>query len=166
MAKQPNHAFFCGFAPRDNPTIAIMCVVENSGSFGGTYAAPIVGLMIEKYLKDSITDKARLDQIDKLASLNLIPPRIFSEIRKQDSLQQIRDLANLLAKGSSKKITDTMRLDEEDEIELLDNLKKDVEPINNKLPKKENNPFPLKRSKEAILPDEKRKGTVKDTVKN
>jgi penicillin-binding protein 2 len=165
MAKQPNHAFFCGFAPRDNPKIAIMCVVENSGSFGGTYAAPIVGLMIEKYLKDSITDKARLDQIDKLASLNLIPPRIFSEIRRQDSMRQIRDLANLLAKGSGKKITDTMGLDEVDEIEVLDKLKKDVEPINKKLPKKDSNPFSLKKSIEGILPDEKRKGTVKDTVK-
>ena len=31
-----------------------MCVVENSGRFGGTYAAPIVSLMIEKYLNDTI----------------------------------------------------------------------------------------------------------------
>ena len=54
----------CGFAPRENPKIAIMCVVENSGKFGGTYAAPIVGLMIEKYLKDSITDPKRLAQIE------------------------------------------------------------------------------------------------------
>lgn len=49
-----------------------MCVLENSGRFGGTWAAPIVGLMIEKYLKDSITDKARLAQIETLSKLNLI----------------------------------------------------------------------------------------------
>jgi penicillin-binding protein 2 len=165
MAKQPNHAFFCGFAPRDNPKIAIMCVVENSGRFGGTYAAPIVGLMIEKYLKDSITDKARLDQIDKLSSLNLIPPRIFSEIRKQDSMRQIKDLANLIAKGYVKKITDTMGLDEEDQIEVLDKLKKDTAPVNKKQPKKDSQPSSLKRSVEGILPDEKRKGTVKGTEK-
>ena len=77
--KQQNHSFFCGFAPRDNPKIAIMCVVENSGRFGGTYAAPIVGLMIEKYLKDSITDKGRLARIEQLSKLNLIPSRIFRE---------------------------------------------------------------------------------------
>ena len=75
--KQQNHSFFCGFAPRDNPKIAIMCVVENSGRFGGTYAAPIVGLMIEKYLKDSITDKKRLERVEQLANLNLIPDRIY-----------------------------------------------------------------------------------------
>ena len=67
--KQQNHSFFCGFAPRDNPKIAIMCVVENSGRFGGTYAAPIVGLMIEKYLRDSITDKVRLAKIEQLSGL-------------------------------------------------------------------------------------------------
>jgi hypothetical protein len=58
-----------------------------------------------------------------------------------------------------------MGLDEVDEIEVLDKLKKDVEPINKKLPKKDSNPFSLKKSIEGILPDEKRKGTVKDTVK-
>ncbi|MBC7689162.1 MAG: penicillin-binding protein 2, partial [Aquabacterium sp.] len=87
LVKQPNHGFFCGFAPRDNPKIAIMCVVENSGRFGGTYAAPIVGFLIEKYLKDSITDKARLDRIEQLSNLNLIPPRIYIEMRSQDSLR-------------------------------------------------------------------------------
>ncbi len=57
--KQPNHSFFCAFAPRENPTIAIMCVVENSGRFGGTYAAPIVSLMIEKYINDTIAAKQK-----------------------------------------------------------------------------------------------------------
>ncbi len=83
--KQQNHSFFCGFAPRDNPKIAIMCVVENSGRFGGTYAAPIVGLMIEKYLKDSITNPRRIAEVEKLSKLNLIPPRIYKELRTQDS---------------------------------------------------------------------------------
>ena len=164
--KQPNHAFFCGFAPRENPKIAIMCVVENSGRYGGTYAAPIVGLLIEKYLKDSIIDKGRLDQIEKLSMLNLIPPRIFSEIRKQDSMRHIKDSAYLLAKGYIKKITDTMGLDEEDEKEALDKLKKDKEPNNGGLPKRDSSPFSVKGTVEAILPDEKRKGSAKDSVKN
>ena len=164
--KQPNHAFFCGFAPRENPKIAIMCVVENSGKFGGTYAAPIVGLLIEKFLKDSIIDKGRLDQIEQLSTLNLIPPRIFSEIRKQDSMRHIKDSAYLLAKGYIKKITDTMGLDEEDEKEALDKLKKDKEPIKGGLPKRDSSPFSVKGTVEAILPDEKRKGSAKDSVKN
>jgi penicillin-binding protein 2 len=166
LVKQPNHAFFCGFAPRENPKIAIMCVVENSGHFGGTYAAPIVGLMIEKYLKDSIVDKARLDQLEKLSALNLIPPRIYSELRKQDSMRHIRDSAYLVAKGYLKLIRDTMGLDDEDEQEALDKLKKDKESVKKELPKKDSSNSPFKIKIEGILPDEKRKAATKDTVKN
>ncbi len=52
-----NHAVFIAFAPKDNPKIAIAVYVENAG-FGATYAAPIASLMIEKYLKGQITNKA------------------------------------------------------------------------------------------------------------
>jgi penicillin-binding protein 2 len=53
-----NHSVFIAFAPKDNPKIAIAVYVENAG-FGATFAAPIASLMIEKYLKGEITDKAR-----------------------------------------------------------------------------------------------------------
>ena len=46
---------FIGFAPRDNPQIAVAVYIENAGQFGATYAAPIAGLLMEKYLTDSIT---------------------------------------------------------------------------------------------------------------
>jgi penicillin-binding protein 2 len=52
-----NHAVFIAFAPKDNPKIAIAVYVENAG-FGATYAAPVASLMIEKYLKGQITNKA------------------------------------------------------------------------------------------------------------
>lgn len=48
-----DHSVFIAFAPKDNPTIAIAVYVENAG-FGGTWAAPIASLMLEKYLTDSI----------------------------------------------------------------------------------------------------------------
>ena len=163
LVKQPNHAFFCGFAPRDNPKIAIMCVVENSGRFGGTYAAPIVGLMIEKYLKDSITGKARLDQVENLSALNLIPPRIYVEMRKQDSMRHIKDSAYLLARGYIKKIRDTMGLDDEDEREALEKLKKDKESAKKEVPKKDS--LPVKPKIEGVLPDDKRKEEARDSVK-
>ena len=51
-----DHSAFVGFAPRDNPKIAIVVFIENAG-FGATYAAPIAGLLMEKYLNDSITPK-------------------------------------------------------------------------------------------------------------
>lgn len=49
-----DHSIFIAFAPRDNPRIAISVYVENGG-FGNIWAAPIAGLMAEKYLSDTIT---------------------------------------------------------------------------------------------------------------
>jgi len=164
--KQPNHSFFCGFAPRNDPKIAIMCVVENSGGHGATYAAPIVGLMIEKYLNDSITDPKRLKQIETLSNLNLIPARIHQALRTQDSLMHAKDLTYLLAKGYIKNIKDTLEYneDEEGEIDKPDN----KEMINNESkkekPNKSNNNNPVKEKPQAILPDEKKNAVKKDSV--
>ncbi|GAB3826469.1 penicillin-binding protein 2 [Pontibacter rugosus] len=52
----PDHAVFVAFAPKDNPKIAIAVYVEH-GKWGGQSAAPIAGLMIEKYLTDTVTIK-------------------------------------------------------------------------------------------------------------
>lgn len=43
-----DHALFVGFAPYENPEIAIAVFVQNVG-FGGTHAAPIAKKMFEKY---------------------------------------------------------------------------------------------------------------------
>ncbi|HRH35807.1 MAG TPA: penicillin-binding transpeptidase domain-containing protein, partial [Catalimonadaceae bacterium] len=48
-----DHSIFICYAPKDDPKIAVACVVENSG-FGGFVAAPIASLMVEKYLNDTI----------------------------------------------------------------------------------------------------------------
>ncbi|MBT3621411.1 penicillin-binding protein 2 [Flavobacteriales bacterium] len=53
-----DHSIFIAFAPKENPKIAIAVYVENGG-WGSTWAAPIASLMIEKYLKRSITNKAQ-----------------------------------------------------------------------------------------------------------
>ena len=50
-----DHSIFISFAPKDNPKIAIAVYIENAG-FGGTWAAPIASLIMEKYLKGSIKD--------------------------------------------------------------------------------------------------------------
>ena len=44
-----DHAWFVGFAPYDNPKIAIAVLVENVG-FGGTHAAPIAQKVIQAYM--------------------------------------------------------------------------------------------------------------------
>lgn len=152
--KQPNHAFFCGFAPRENPKIAIMCVVENSGRFGGTYAAPIVGLMIEQYLNDSIAGKDRQARVEQLSKLNLIPPRIYKEVQKRDSLAHAKDSAYLIAKGYIKILRDTMGMDPADEEDALDQVKNKAE---NKKPAQKNdgNKEIIRNNPVGILPDER-----------
>jgi penicillin-binding protein 2 len=163
--KQQNHSFFCAFAPRDNPKIAIMCVVENSGRFGGTYAAPIVGLMIEKYLKDSITDKARLARVEQLSNLNLLPPRINIELRRMDSLDHAKDSGYLVQKGYIRLIKDTLEIeDEPDLVKTEDKDKAKVQAQENEQRKKDSL-LKIQRV-EAILPDNKKKSEPKDTVKN
>lgn len=63
-----DHAVFLAFAPRENPKIAMVCFIENAG-FGGTWSAPIVSLMIEKYLTGKIT---RPDMEKRMMDADLI----------------------------------------------------------------------------------------------
>lgn len=74
-----DHAVFVAFAPRDHPKIAIAVIVENSG-FGGTWAAPIASLMIEKYIKDSIT---RPEIEKRMLEANFIKRPDKLEIKKE-----------------------------------------------------------------------------------
>jgi penicillin-binding protein 2 len=163
--KQKNHSFFAAFAPRENPKIAIMCVVENSGQ-GAWFAGPIVSLMVEKYLKDSITEKSRLAKIEEISKLNLIPPRIYAEIRRQDSARHAGDSVYLIAKGFIRIIKDTLELDDDDEEDALDKLKKDKETVKKTTPAKDSNNTKLNNKPAAILPDEKKKNGVVDSVKS
>ena len=57
-----DHSVFIAFAPMNKPKIAIAVFVENAG-FGGTWAAPIASLIIEKYLKRKVKDKAKEQRI-------------------------------------------------------------------------------------------------------
>lgn len=50
-----DHSVFMGFAPMDNPKIAIAVYVENGG-FGADYGVPIGGLLIEKYLTGKLSE--------------------------------------------------------------------------------------------------------------
>jgi len=161
--KQPNHAFFCGFAPRENPKIAIMCVVENSGRFGGTYAAPIVGLMIEKYLNDTIA-KNREAIVEKFEKLNLIPPRIYAEMKTLDSMLHRKDSAYLIAKGYIKVVKETIEVDETTEQEIMDQLNKEKDDQKKKQQQKEESDNKMIIKPDAILPAEKKKPEVKDTA--
>jgi penicillin-binding protein 2 len=47
-AGSKTHAWFCCYAPADNPRIAIACFVEHGGH-GGTTCAPIAKPILEKF---------------------------------------------------------------------------------------------------------------------
>ena len=49
-----DHAVFICFAPKENPKIAVAAYIENAG-FGGTWAAPIASLLVEKYINGTIS---------------------------------------------------------------------------------------------------------------
>ncbi len=51
-----DHSIFVAFAPKDNPKIALAVFVEN-GYFGARFAGRMASLMIEKYLRGSISQK-------------------------------------------------------------------------------------------------------------
>ncbi|UKJ08679.1 penicillin-binding protein 2 [Solitalea lacus] len=70
-----NHSVFMGFAPKDNPKIAIAVMVENAG-YGATWAAPIASLMIEKYVRDSITRPKYYE--DRILNASLLPGDEFN----------------------------------------------------------------------------------------
>ena len=68
-----DHSVFFGFAPREDPKIAIAVFIENAGG-GGALAAPIGGLMIEKYLNKEIKpSRAYLENYVKERNLIDIP---------------------------------------------------------------------------------------------
>ncbi len=62
--RNKDHSVFFGFAPKDNPKIAIAAYVE-FGGFGSSAAAPIASLMVEKYLKGKSSRKDMEDRIKK-----------------------------------------------------------------------------------------------------
>lgn len=83
-----NHSVFIGFAPRDNPKIAIAVIVENAG-YGSTYAAPMASFMAEKYIKGSVTGN-RVKQMEWLKEQVVLPdlpkPRVRVQPKVKDSV--------------------------------------------------------------------------------
>ncbi|MDH3652104.1 MAG: penicillin-binding protein 2 [Saprospiraceae bacterium] len=65
-----DHSVFFAFAPRENPQIAVAVFVENAG-WGASYAAPIAGLIMEKYLNGYV-DPSRLWLEDRMIQANLL----------------------------------------------------------------------------------------------
>lgn len=95
-----NHSVFIGFAPRDNPKIAIAVIVENGG-YGGAYAAPIASYITEKYLTNSLSGR-RINgsTIEMYKEANLLPvfvtKPLVKPLSKPDSLKKTDSLKKAL----------------------------------------------------------------------
>ena len=72
-----DHSAFIGFAPYNDPKIAVCVYVENAG-FGATYGVPIGSLIIEKYLKGSISPQRKGIE-ERMLNSNTI---IYSGVKK------------------------------------------------------------------------------------
>ena len=53
-----DHSVFMGFAPMDDPKIAVAVYVENGG-WGATYGVPIGGLIMEQYIKGELSEASK-----------------------------------------------------------------------------------------------------------
>jgi penicillin-binding protein 2 len=87
-----NHSVFIGFAPRDNPKIAIAVIVENAG-FGSTYAAPMASYITELYLKGNVAKNkaAQVEWMKKQVILpNLPKPKYKPKTKLPDTLKTIK----------------------------------------------------------------------------
>lgn len=83
-----DHSVFIGFAPRDNPKIAIAVIVENAG-YGSAYAAPMASYLAEQYLKGSIPEnkKALVEAMKKTVVLPDPPkPKVKPKAKAADSV--------------------------------------------------------------------------------
>lgn len=82
-----NHSVFIGFAPRDNPKIAIAVIVENAG-YGSTYAAPIASYIAEQYLRGQLP-KNKLAQVEWMKKQVILPappkPKFKPKAKDADS---------------------------------------------------------------------------------
>jgi penicillin-binding protein 2 len=61
-----DHSVFMGFAPMDNPKIAVAVYVENGG-WGADYGVPLGGLIMEQYINGKLSEysEKRADEFSK-----------------------------------------------------------------------------------------------------
>lgn len=96
-----DHSIFVGFAPMNDPKIAIAVFVENAG-WGGDVAAPVAALMAERYISKKTYAKklaARLMEAQYLPPLTGMPagrratPRKdTTQVRRPDTSQVLKPL--------------------------------------------------------------------------
>lgn len=80
-----DHSAFMGFAPKDNPQVAIFVFVENGG-WGATYGVPIGRLMFQKFFKGEIPPTDKWIE-DRIINSSLLPANysIWQKNKKEEN---------------------------------------------------------------------------------
>ena len=97
--KLKDHSWFVCFAPRENLTIAVAVIVENAG-FGATWAGPMAALVMEKYLRDTLS-AARWKEVERIENTEIILPIVKTKRNRLDSLRK-QKMRKLLLKATAK----------------------------------------------------------------
>jgi len=103
VIKMQNHSMFVAFAPRENPKIAIAVAIENAG-YGAAWAAPIASLLMEKFLKDSISSKRKAVET-KMLDAHLINKYVYTI----DSVSRLHDAKVFEARAQKRHEEDSLR---------------------------------------------------------
>ncbi len=156
-----NHSLFVCFAPKDDPKIAVAVVVENAG-FGATWAGPIGGLVMEKYLNDTLTKESKA-KLDYLSNVDLMPEAIkawYIRNNKTEMLSPIEYNNDELAN-----IWDMEMLSENAPVPLkVDTFKKIDSPKSSQPPLTP--PVKEKKTKEQAIPNTSKKKKIKSKKNN
>lgn len=95
-----NHSLFVAFAPKDNPRIAVAVVVENGG-YGSVAAGPIAGLIMEKFLNDTLSTAGKATA-ERITKMDLVPQAIKNWYTRKDAERAAR-LAKLALEEAAEK---------------------------------------------------------------
>ncbi len=99
-----DHSVFMGFAPMNDPQIAICVYVENAG-FGATFAVPIASLVLDQYLNrhNGGLSPARQAAADAMASRHTVPgyTPLFSAPKRPDTATDASPMAASPSKTDS-----------------------------------------------------------------
>ena len=95
-----NHSLFVAFAPKDNPRIAVAVVVENGG-YGSVAAGPIAGLIMEKFLNDTLSTAGKATA-ERITNMDLVPQAIKNWYTRKDAERAAR-LAKLALEEAAEK---------------------------------------------------------------
>lgn len=77
-----DHSLFMGFAPKNNPEVAMFIIVENGG-FGASMAVPMGRLMLKKHFKQELTEDEKWRE-ESIANTQILPSMFYQWQRNRN----------------------------------------------------------------------------------